>query len=123
MFTYASFAGFFRKHIAFSLATAILLACMPKVFAQQSSDAVVVGTVVDTSQASIAGASVTLTHLATNARTAVLTDERGQYRTPPLRLGEYTLSVEAEGFKRFSQRGITLNIGDVRQIDATLEIG
>jgi hypothetical protein len=53
----------------------------------------------------------------------VRTNEYGEYRTPSFRLGEYEISIEAPGFKRFDQRGVVLNIGDVRQMDATLEIG
>ncbi len=47
----------------------------------------------------------------------------GQYRTPPLRLGEYTISVDAAGFKNFTQRGVILSIGDVREINVPLQIG
>ncbi len=66
---------------------------------------------------------VTLTHLATDSTTQVRTDERGQYRTPPLRIGEYAISVEAAGFKKFNQRGLVLSIGDVREVDAALQVG
>ena len=40
-----------------------------------------------------------------------------------MRIGAYDISVELEGFKRFSQRGVVLNIGDVRNLDAVLEVG
>ena len=91
--------------------------------AQQSSDAVVVGVVLDPTRAAISAATVRLTHLATNGVTEVRTDGRGQYRTPPLRIGEYSLSVEALGFKRYSERGLALSLGDVRQVDAILQVG
>jgi hypothetical protein len=95
----------------------------PSLLAQQTDNAVVVGTIFDPSKAAIAGATIRLTHLATNAVTEVRSDERGQYRTPPLRIGEYTLSVEAAGFKGFNQRGVVLEIGDARKLDAELQIG
>ncbi len=101
----------------------ILLFVANLVFAQQSSDAIVVGRVVDSTKATIQGAVVTLTHLATDAAIQVRTDERGQYRTPPVRIGEYTISVEAAGFKKFNQRGVVLSIGDVREVDAALQVG
>jgi len=91
--------------------------------AQQADDAIVVGTVFDPAYAAVSGATVQLTHLSTNAVTEIRTDDRGQYRTPSLRIGEYVLSVEAGGFKRFSQRGVELEIGDVRKVDVVLEIG
>src|SRR5580704_15177999 len=91
--------------------------------AQQADDAVVVGTVFDASHATVSGASVRLTHLATNAVTNVRTDERGEYRTPSVKIGEYIISVEADGFKKSNQRGVVLEIGDVRKLDVVLEVG
>jgi hypothetical protein len=107
------------KFIAGSVFLAIALTAV----AQEVSDAVVVGSVLDPTRSAIHGASVTLTHQATGSAIRVKTDERGAYRTPPLRLGEYTISVEAAGFKRFNQSGVVLDIGDVRKVDAVLEVG
>jgi hypothetical protein len=101
----------------------VFLSTAARVSAQEVDAAIVVGSVVDSGQAAITNATVRLTHLATNSVVEVHTNERGEYRTPPLRLGEYELNVESPGFKRFDQKGIVLNIGDVRQVDATLEIG
>lgn len=92
-------------------------------FSQQVENAVVVGSVFDPTRAAVSGATVTLTHLATGSKIEVRTDGRGEYRTPPLRIGEYTVSVAAPGFKRFAQSGVVLDIGDVRQVDAVLEVG
>lgn len=92
-------------------------------FAQQVENAVVVGSVFDPTHAAVSGAVVTLTHLATGSKTEVRTDDRGEYRTPPLRIGAYEIDVVADGFKRFEQRGVVLDIGDVREVDANLEIG
>src|SRR5579862_2890301 len=91
--------------------------------AQQVENAIVVGSVFDPTHAAVSGAGITLTHLATGAKTEVRTDARGEYRTPPLRIGEYTIAVVADGFKQFNQRGVVLDIGDVRQVDAVLEVG
>lgn len=92
-------------------------------FAQEGGEAVVVGTVRDATQSVVQAATVTLTHVATNTSLQVRTDEHGEYRTPPVRIGEYTIVIEAGGFKRFSQAGVALDIGDVRTINATLEVG
>lgn len=91
--------------------------------AQQVDDAVIVGTVFDPTRAVVSGATVKLTHLATNAVTEVHTDDRGEYRTPALRIGEYLITVQAEGFKQSNQRGVVLEIGDVRKVDVVLEVG
>ena len=89
-----------------SVAAAVFLLAATSALAQQANTAIVVGTVVDASDASVPGATVTLRHLGTNATTEAVTDERGQYRTPPLRIGEYEISVELSGFKRFDQRAV-----------------
>jgi len=91
--------------------------------AQQANTGVVVGTVVDASDAAVPGATVALTHTDTSTTSAVVTDERGQYRTAPLRIGGYDVTVELPGFKTFVQRGVVLNIGDVRKVDARLQLG
>jgi hypothetical protein len=91
--------------------------------AQQANTAIVIGTVVDQSKAAVPGATVTVTQRETNAVTEVVTDDRGEYRTPPLRLGTYDVAVELSGFKRFTQPAVVLNIGDVRKVDAVLQLG
>jgi hypothetical protein len=113
----------FPKVIRSFILGALLLGAVSHAMAQQADDAIVVGTVFDPTHAAVSGATVQLTHLSTNAVTEIRTDERGQYRTPSLRIGEYILSVEAGGFKRFTQRGVELEIGDVRKLDVALEIG
>lgn len=89
----------------------------------QQDTAIVVGVVSDQSGAVVPNADVRLTNLSTNTVTEVHTDERGEYRTPPLRIGAYELQVELQGFKRFVQRDVVLNIADVRSINPVLEAG
>jgi hypothetical protein len=111
-----------RSFAGFVLGSLFLLTTLSS-FGQQADTAIFVGSVSDPSHGSVTKATVTIVHLATNSVATVETNERGEYRTPPLRLGEYELSAEAAGFKRFTQRGLILNIGDVRQVDVVLQIG
>jgi hypothetical protein len=92
-------------------------------FAQQSTDAVILGTVTDARGTAVAGASVTVISAETSAKTLIQTDEHGEYRTPPLHIGRYNVNVEAPGFKQFSVSGLSLSLGDVRKIDAALQVG
>ena len=108
---------------SYTVLAALALTGIPGALAQQADDAIVVGTVFDSSRATVSGAAVKLTHLATNAVTVVRTDERGEYRTPSLKIGEYIVAVEADGFKQSNQRGVVLEIGDVRKVDVVLEVG
>ncbi|MGH9158668.1 MAG: carboxypeptidase regulatory-like domain-containing protein, partial [Vicinamibacteraceae bacterium] len=102
---------------------AIVLAAATAAHGQQGNTAIVVGLVTDQSDAPIPGATVTLTHLGTNTPTLVSTDGRGQYRTPPLRIGRYDVTIELEGFRRFHQREVVLSLGDVRTMNAALQVG
>ncbi len=121
MFSNAS--GVLFRRSLFRLLAAAALCAAPDAVAQQVDSAVVVGTVFDPTHAIVSGATVRLTHLATNAVTEVLTDARGDYRTPSLKIGEYSIVVEAQGFKQSNQRGVVLEIGDVRKVDIVLEVG
>jgi Carboxypeptidase regulatory-like domain/TonB dependent receptor len=112
----------FRRSL-FRLLAATALCTIPNAIAQQVDSAVVVGTVFDATHAIVAGATVRLTHLATNAVTEVVTDARGDYRTSSLKIGEYSIVAEAQGFKQSNQRGVVLEIGDVRKVDIVLEVG
>ena len=109
----------FRK--VFSIVLLLLVSVALQ--AQQANNAIFVGVISDSTGALLPGVTVTATHVATNTAVDILTDERGQYRTPPLRIGEYELTVQLDGFRKFVRRGIVLNIGDVRNVDVTLEIG
>jgi gas vesicle protein len=91
--------------------------------AQGANDAVVVGSVTDPNHAGVPRATITLTHVATQAVTKVTADVEGRYRTPPLRIGEYVLTVLSPGFKELRRTGITLSIGDIREINAELLVG
>jgi hypothetical protein len=101
----------------------LLLSWGGPIVAQQATEAVILGSVFDASGAGITNATVTVTSVATAATTHIKTDGGGEYRTPPLSIGEYQLTVEASGFKQFSENRIQLAIGDVRKIDVVLQPG
>ncbi len=92
-------------------------------FSQSADTAAIVGVVSDPTGAVIPGVEIALTHVATGTRYSTTTNETGFYRTPPLRIGEYLIEVESPGFKRTARSGVVLNVGDLRQVDVTLEVG
>ncbi|HEY7392579.1 MAG TPA: carboxypeptidase regulatory-like domain-containing protein [Bryobacteraceae bacterium] len=83
------------------------------------------GTVQDPTQAVVAGAKVTLTNEGQSAvvrETQTLAD--GNFLLTPLLPGTYSLTVEASGFKKYSQTGIVLNVNDKLGLPPiTLEVG
>jgi hypothetical protein len=82
-----------------------------------------VGTITDTSGALIAGATVRLTNEATGVTFTTSTTESGAYVFDNVQVGNYTLSVESPGFKRFSTTSNRLSIGQPLTINVTLEVG
>jgi hypothetical protein len=84
----------------------------------------VVGTVTDASGSGVPGARVTVTNTDRNTvvRTAE-TDSEGNYNAPLLPIGNYDVSVEAKGFKKATQKGITLNVNDRLTVNMKLEVG
>jgi hypothetical protein len=92
-------------------------------FAQVATDASITGTVTDTGQLAVQGAVVTATDVATGVATTTKTNDLGQYRTPPLKIGTYTVTIESAGFKQFKEVDVILDIGSIREINAALTPG
>jgi len=67
------------------------------------------GVVVDQSNASVVGASVTLTNPDTKASRTALTDNQGTYRFLQIDPATYNVTVKASGFKTENQVGIVVS--------------
>jgi hypothetical protein len=81
------------------------------------------GTAMDPTGAVIAGAAISLTSLATNAKRDVKTNGAGDFEIPDLQRGTYRLSATAPGFKTFVADEIILEGSQIRRINVTLEVG
>src|SRR6266568_2168270 len=68
------------------------------------------GFVSDASGAMIPGANVSARQVSTGVVTKGVTDSSGLYNITHLLPGEYSVSVEIERFKRFSQEHVTLQV-------------
>jgi hypothetical protein len=90
---------------------------MPVWAGQTVASATVTGTVRDTSDAVVPGASVEIRNQATNQRWPAVTDARGRFRLLYLPVGDYRLSVELSGFTA-AGRNLTLAVGD--QVDVPI---
>ncbi len=89
----------------------------------QLTTATLYGIVNDSSGAVVPGAAVTLVHEATSARTTKLTGETGEFQVDFLRVGSYTLTIEAPGFKKYESKGIELTAGQTARQTYVLELG
>src|SRR5690348_9011215 len=77
----------------------------------QVTTATLYGTVLDSSGAVVAGASVTLTNEGTGASTAKTSGPDGSFAFDFVRVGSYRLSIEAPGFKNLVTNAIDLQAG------------
>lgn len=100
------------------LPVALLLACGP-VFAQSR----LTGTVKDSSGAVVPGAEVVVRNVQTGQATSAQTNQSGVYSVSFLNPGQYEVSCEQAGFKRFVRAGIVLETGTTSAIDITLDVG
>lgn len=78
------------------------------------------GTVSDNSGAVVAGAKVTVTAQATNVSRETKTDESGHYLVPLLGVADYTIRVEAGGFKSVDAGDVRLQIDEHRELNFKL---
>lgn len=109
------------QHLARSLFTGTVL--LASLAFGQDTRARVQGVITDSTQAVIAGASVALRNNNTGVQATQQTNQSGVYLFDFVLPGNYTLTVEMQGFKQFQQRNILVQArGDVT-VNATLEIG
>src|SRR5256885_536550 len=81
------------------------------------------GTVTDPSGAAVPNAKVTITNQATNLSVTIMTTATGTYTANQLPIGTYKLTVEATGFKTFTDVGVALNAGSIAHVDAKMILG
>src|SRR6266571_9184760 len=89
----------------------------------QSERGNITGVVTDSTGASVAKASVTITSGATNISAHAVTTSTGEYNAPNLGPGVYKIEIAAPGFRRFVADGVTLTAGASIRMDAQLEVG
>ncbi|MEW6126800.1 MAG: TonB-dependent receptor [Acidobacteriota bacterium] len=100
----------------------LLLNPFVSAFAQGTTSRVT-GIVTDQNNAAIAGAKVTLTNEGTQLSFTTESSSTGTYLFDSVQIGNYTLTVEKDGFKKFVAVGNTVNIGQPTTINVALEIG
>lgn len=112
-----------KAFLLFVLATISLGLCDLTAVAQLVDTGSIVGTVHDPSGAVISGAKVTIRNLGSNAEVVVNTNADGEYVVSSLKVGKYSLRVEANGFQTFLQSGIVVHVQARAEGDVTLRVG
>src|SRR5579864_49745 len=108
----------FRAFVMVDLAPLVVTS----LFAQVDR-AVLEGTVIDPTGASIVGASVVTLAVDTGIKEQQRTNAKGYYRFPGLAVGRYTVTVEDVGFKTHVTEDVVLRVGETHTLDVRLEVG
>ena len=89
----------------------------------QISRGTILGTVLDPSGNTVPKARVVAHEEATGYERSAPTSTLGDYEFIGLPVGQYSITVEAEGFARESRRDIRLSVQDRLRVDFTLKVG
>ena len=73
----------------------------------------IVGTVTDSSDLAVPGATVTITHVETNQARETTTNETGNYTFPNVAAGTYRVDVALPGFQSFRAQDIAVRLNTV----------
>jgi len=83
----------------------------------------IVGTVVDNSGAAVTSAEVTITNQDTAISTKIRTNSGGEYRVDNLPPGNYTVALEAPGFRSVVSKGNIVTVDNATEVNLTLQVG
>ncbi len=89
----------------------------------QTNTAEIMGTVKDSLGGVLPGVTLTAEHKASGFKLERVTDDVGKFLFTALPVGEYTLSAQLRGFKRHTQQGLVLQIGQVIKLELVLQSG
>jgi Carboxypeptidase regulatory-like domain len=116
--------GIGNRAFHFSLAPLIvILLALNSYGHSQTTSGSIVGSLTDQSAAVVSDTRITLTNINTTVVLTAVTNNSGFYQFVNVPPGKYQVSVEKQGFKRFSRGPIDLQVGTTIQINITLQLG
>lgn len=115
--------SFARIIVAVVVVLAGLLLASAALHAQATASAVLEGTILDSSQAAVSGAHITLTSRDTGAVRTATSGSSGLYRFDLLPPGHYDLKVTMQGFRTTAAEAFELLVGVTSTVNVTLQPG
>jgi hypothetical protein len=110
-----------RRMLRFTLSVlAVALGMCCSASAQQAT---IVGTVTDSSGASLPNVTINVTSADSGAVKTIQTNTVGQYVIPDLNIGHYSIRAEAAGFKVAEKKDVVLQVGDRVRLDFQMQVG
>lgn len=101
----------------------LVLALCGSFLAAQTPSGSIQGIVTDPNGASIPSATVTIRETSTNQPRTLTTDSEGRYTFTFVRPGNYTVAVQAQGFRPAQQTGLQVTISQTNEADFHLVLG
>ncbi len=89
----------------------------------QSDRGTITGSVSDPGGALIPNASVLIANQATGIKAETATTGTGSFTVPYLSAGVYDITVEVQGFRKFVQKGVRVQVAQTAAIDITMQLG
>ena len=112
-----------RRTVARVLALALAGLLAGAAARAQVTTGTIVGTVKDAQGAAVPGASVTITEARKGTVSTYSTGADGSFVAPFLIPGTYDVAVELQGFRRYTHKGVVLQVNQRARVDAALEVG
>jgi hypothetical protein len=106
----------------FALGVLASLLWAPFMSAQTAGTGALTGTVTDSSNSAIPGATVTITNIGNGQNRATTTGESGSYRFSLLQPGAYKVKFEAQGFAPVEVPSVQIDVTETPVLDRTLSI-
>lgn len=105
------------------LAFVATVLCWGTAFGQVSSTAPISGTITDPNGAVISGARIVVKSSATGLELKATSAANGTFTIPAVATGVYTVTIEAQGFKKTVVQDVKVDTATPATVNATLEIG
>jgi Carboxypeptidase regulatory-like domain/TonB dependent receptor len=83
----------------------------------------ITGTVTDPSGAAVPNAKIAIINQATNLSVTTNSGPTGLYNAKELPVGSYKITVEASGFKTFTDSNVRLDVGAITHVDVKMTLG
>src|SRR5437762_6807094 len=110
-----------RTIVLFAVALFVLL--VPVLARAQTSAGKIVGVVQDSSGGVLPGVAIIVRNLGTGTSRDAVTDDRGQFDVSGLAPGRYQVDAELQGFRKFSQSPVVVQVNQETRVNATMSVG
>ncbi|MGD0132095.1 MAG: TonB-dependent receptor [Bryobacteraceae bacterium] len=110
-------------HLGLRIASVFLALGLIRPLAGQTATGSITGRVTDSSGAIVVGASVQLTSTERGTVSTTASNDAGLYLFPTVQPGQYSVTVQKEGFKQAEVVKLTVNVGDQLANNFKLEVG